>query len=193
MIRTFPIVAALALAAQSAPASAVTVFGATLSGASETMPNPSTATGFGTLTLSDDMNSLSVFLSWTGLTGPAVAGHVHCCALQGANASVAIGFAPSAVATGSLNQTFNLDLGSIYNPMFVTANGGTTASAKSAFLAGLNGGRAYFNIHTAAYPSGEIRGQLGAVPEASTWGMMILGFGAAGVAMRTRRRRFARA
>ena len=39
----------------------------------------------------------------------------------------------------------------------VTANGGTAASAFAALCAGIDGGMAYFNIHTNAFAGGEIR------------------------------------
>jgi hypothetical protein len=48
-------------------------------------------------------------------------------------------------------------------------------------------GRSYINFHTIQFPGGEIRGNIGAVPEPSTWAMMILGF--AGVGYMTYRRR----
>ena len=47
-----------------------------------------------------------------------------------------------------------------YNPAFVTAHGGTAASAAAALLAGLEAGQAYLNIHTTTHPGGEIRGFL---------------------------------
>ena len=42
----------------------------------------------------------------------------------------------------------------------------------------LNLGDIYVDMHTELHPLGEIRGQLGvaAVPEPSTWAMMLLGF-----------------
>ncbi|MBK6552842.1 MAG: CHRD domain-containing protein [Rhodocyclaceae bacterium] len=43
---------------------------------------------------------------------------------------------------------------------FVTNNGGTPASAESVFLSGIASGEAYFNIHTAQFLGGEIRGFL---------------------------------
>jgi CHRD domain len=51
-----------------------------------------------------------------------------------------------------------------YNPAFVTANGGTTATAEAALLAGLAAGEAYLNIHTDNFTAGEIRGFLTPVP-----------------------------
>ncbi len=185
-----PIAAVVALAA--APAHAATLFkSAPLSGANETTPNPSTATGGGTMLLSDDQNSVSIFLSWAGLTGPAVGAHVHCCALPGANGPVAIDFGPPSAASGSLTRTYDLTLAATYTNGFRTANGGTAATARTAFLGGLFGGRAYYNVHTARYPGGEIRGQLAAVPETATWGMMIAGFSIVGGAMRSQRRKAA--
>ena len=52
-----------------------------------------------------------------------------------------------------------LDVSS-YNPSFVTANGGTAASAEAVLFAGLQAGQAYLNVHTSANPGGEIRGFL---------------------------------
>ena len=168
---------------------AATLFTTTLSGANETIPNASTATGTGTLTLATDQNSLSLFLSWSGLTGgPATGAHIHCCALPGANGPVAIDFGPPAVATGSLTRSYDLTLVGTYRAGFLAANGGTVASARTALLAGLVGGQTYFNVHNAQFPGGEIRGQLAAVPDSATWGMMIVGFGVVGSTMRMRRR-----
>jgi CHRD domain len=44
----------------------------------------------------------------------------------------------------------------------------------------LNAGEAYLNIHSSEFPNGEIRGVLAAVPELSTWAMMLLGFAGVG-------------
>ena len=184
----YMLAAAAAVAVTTAPAAAATMFSTMLSGANETAPNNSAATGSGTLLLSTNQNSIDVFLSWNGLTGPATGGHVHCCAFQGADVSVAIDFGPSAVATGSLTRSYDLTVAGTFTNGFINANGGTVASARTAFVNGLNIGRAYYNVHTAIFARGEIRGQLAAVPETATWGMMIAGFGMVGGAMRMRRR-----
>jgi len=70
-----------------------------------------------------------------------------------------------------------LTLASSYDPAFVIANGGTVAAVSAALLAGLSAGDTYLDIHSSVFPSGEIRGFLApAVPEPSTWAMLLLGF-----------------
>jgi hypothetical protein len=54
------------------------------------------------------------------------------------------------------------------------------ATAETVLLAGLSAGDTYLNIHSSVVPGGEIRGFLAAVPEPSTWAMMILGFAGIG-------------
>jgi hypothetical protein len=84
-------------------------------------------------------------LSWTvnysGLTGPAKAGHFHGPAPAGQNAGVALGFT-----------------GSVESPI----KGSATLTAAQA--ADLLAGKWYVNLHTAANPGGEIRGQAVAAP-----------------------------
>src|SRR5207248_399462 len=89
-------------------------------------------------------------------------------------------------------SAFDLLSLSTYNPAYVTANGGTAASAETALLSAIASGRAYLNIHTSTFGGGEIRGFLVAiVPEPASWMMMLLGFGAIGLAVRRRRASFA--
>ena len=91
--------------------------------------------------------------------------------------------------SGSFSAFYDLSLASIYTAGFVAANGGTAELAWQAFVAGLTGGKAYYNIHTSTYPGGEIRGNLtasSAVPEPESWALIIAGFGLTGVVMRRR-------
>src|SRR5688572_22118433 len=65
---------------------------------------------------------------------------------------------PSGVTAGDYDRVFDMTLASSYNPAYITANGGTPASAFAALKTALNNGTSYFNIHTTAFMPGEIRG-----------------------------------
>jgi CHRD domain len=148
------------------PAQAIVYhFAATLDGATESPPNASTATGTVSVQVDDVAKTLQLSTTFTGLIGgPAAAAHIHCCTVPPNNVGVAIGMTGfPAVSTGSFSATFALDSSATYAASFVAANGGAVNSAYAALLAGLNSGQAYFNIHNATYPGGEIRGFFAAV------------------------------
>jgi hypothetical protein len=129
-------------------------------------------TGFTTVSYDTILHTLTVDVSFSGLTGTTTASHIHCCAPLGTNAGVATttptfaGF-PLGVTSGSYHNVLDLTQASSWNPMFITNNGGTTASAEAVFGPGFIAGRTYLNIHTNTSPGGEIRVQL--TPEPTTW------------------------
>jgi CHRD domain len=144
---------------------------ANLSGPAESPPNASPGTGSATVTTDDVANTLAVDVSFSGLTTGTTASHIHSpTAVPGTGtagiATTTPTFAnfPLGVTFGSYTNTLDLTLSSSYNPAFITANGGTTAGAEAALLAGLAMGEAYLNIHTTMFPMGEIRGFLTPVP-----------------------------
>src|ERR671913_925429 len=184
---------ALALSALSVEARAdVIVLTATLTGANEVPPTGSPGIGSAVVTVDTVTNLLTVNVAFAGLVSPTTIAHIHCCAGPGGTAIPATtvpsfpGF-PVGVTTGTYLQTFDLTLASTYNPAFIAAHGGTVAGAQAAFIAGLQNGQAYFNIHTTQFPGGEIRGQLQAVPEPAT--LLLLSSGVVGVVGVLRKRR----
>lgn len=189
-----PLVAA-ALLAVAAPVQAVpVVFNTSLLGSTEEPPTGSPGTGTGRVTLDEDAGTFRVETSFAGLLAPTTAAHIHCCtaAAGSGNAGVAtqvpvfIDF-PLGVTSGSYDHTFGLLDPASYNPDFVTANV-TVAGAAAAFVAGLEGGMAYLNIHSAEFPRGEIRGFLAApIPEPGTITLMLGGLAALALAARRRR------
>ena len=82
-------------------------------------------------------NLLRWKVNYSGLSGPATAGHFHGPAAVGANAAVALGW---------------------INPIANGMEGSATLTAAQA--ADLMAGRWYANVHTAANPGGEVRGQM---------------------------------
>jgi hypothetical protein len=172
---------ALAFGCVAAQAEPVT-YTATLSGAAEATPNNSPGTGSVTLVFDVTSHYLSVLSSFSGLEAGTTAAHIHCCTLvpgvdTAGVASMTPTFSgfPSGVTSGNYNAVFDTSQASFWNATFLTNNGGTTAGAEAALLAGLNGGSAYFNLHTTAYPGGEIRGFLAPIPEPAQAMMLLAG------------------
>jgi len=181
---TGPLVFALALAL---PARADTItYTAILLGSNEVPPTGSPGTGFATFTLNG--NLLSISETFTGLTAPASAAHIHCCGPVGINEIVAVPFTPFPNSTsGSFNATVDLTLTATYNSAFITQEGGTVADAEAGLIAALNGGDTYANIHDTNFPAGEIRGQIAAAtPEPTT--LLLLATGMIGFVQTVRRK-----
>jgi hypothetical protein len=109
---------------------------ATLSAAAEVPPNDSG--GSGTLQGRYDRGTrvLSWKLVYVGLSGPATMAHFHGPASPGQNAGVVVPFA---------------------NPASGSESSATLTEAQAADLLA---GRWDVNVHTAAHPGGEIRGQV---------------------------------
>lgn len=159
-----------------------------MTGVNEVPPNASPAFGEADITVNG--NLLTVDVDWSGLIGgnPSAA-HIHCCTAPGTNVGVAVGF-PSFPSTtsGSYFHVFDMNDPAIYTAAFLNNfGGGTAAGAQAALVAGIIAGRAYTNIHNAVFPGGEIRGNLGPVPEPTT--LTLLGLGLAGLATRRARAR----
>ena len=132
--------AVVVLSAEPAAATAQN-FTVTLSGLQEVPANASTATGTASVDLNAAETTITVNVSWTGLSANATVGHIHGPAGPGVNAAVIFPFAGVPAATS----------GSIPSQSFAIT---------PAQVADLKAGLYYVNIHNATFPGGEIRGQL---------------------------------
>jgi hypothetical protein len=196
MMKLTPLLAGCLLAATIAlPAAGhETVYRATLNGASEAPPNASTGVGTATVTFDFDLSTMRVQTSFSALLGNVTASHIHCCTTVAGTGTAGVatvtptfpGF-PLGGTSGTYDATFNMTLADSYNPAFITSHGGTVSSAMNALIFGLDAGQTYLNIHSTLFPGGEIRGFLVAVPEPSTYALMLGGLGLAGLVARRRR------
>jgi len=111
-------------------------FKGTLSGGTEVPPTTSKGTGTAQVTLDTATKQITYNVTYSDLSGPAAAAHIHCGAAAGANAGVAVPFKDAASPiTG-------------------------TATLTDAQIADLEAGKCYVNVHTAENKGGELRAQL---------------------------------
>ncbi len=132
------------VASSSLAQAAVYVFTVNLSGANEATANNSSGTGaptsVGSVNFDDVSKVFSVSISYSGLSANATASHIHGPAAPGVNAPVWLPL------TGTLGVTAGTFSGSAV----------LTTQQQADLFNGLD----YANIHTTAFPGGEIRGQI---------------------------------
>jgi hypothetical protein len=140
-MRTASIMAATALALvfSAAPALAEVInFSVELTAGAEVPPNDSAGKGTLEATLDTDALVLKYTITYEGLTGPAVAAHFHGPADATANAPPVVPIPDDKLASPIEGE----------------------ATVTEDQVKELQNHLWYFNIHTAQYPDGELRGQL---------------------------------
>jgi hypothetical protein len=135
LIATISLLIALQNGVPAAHAETITLK-ADLKGANEVPPNISPASGKAEATFDTETRLLSWTVTYTDLTGPAVGAHFHGPSEPGKNAGIVLPFK----AGGS----------PIHGTAIINENQ----------AADLLAGKWYANIHTAANPGGELRGQM---------------------------------
>ncbi|HET8986530.1 MAG TPA: CHRD domain-containing protein [Trueperaceae bacterium] len=136
VIVTLSVLGVLLIAAGCKPALTPTTFEVVLSGADEVPANASTAVGSANVTVVG--NRLAIDGAWDGFDIVDPGAHVHGPAAAGANAGILFELAYDNAAK-TFEGTFTMN-----------------ADQMAYFLAG----ELYINLHSAAFPNGEIRGQI---------------------------------
>ena len=165
----------------SAPAVALTFFRATLEGSQEVPPVNTLASGTASFSFEETTNLFELQIEVTGIevtdlfgVGPNMSPlHIHL-APTGSNGPIVVdlGFLENPVATAT---GFSLTL----EERTFGGRQGNLSSDVDSNVAALLAGDTYINIHTNAFPSGELRGQLTPVPEPTAIFGLMAGIGMA--------------
>ena len=115
-------------------------FYAYLSSAQEVPTNASTATGYARIVINESALTITYTVVFNGLSGTQSGAHIHAPAAIGLNTGVAIGFPNPGGTSGTITGT---------------------AAITAVRIAQIRAHQGYVNIHSSAFPGGEIRGQLG--------------------------------
>jgi hypothetical protein len=93
-------------------------------------------------------------ITWSALSGPATAGHLHAPGLAKEVTAVL-----AELGTARTDATFGSVTGTITAANLLPVDG-RPAIDFDALVAAIDAGRVYADVHTAAHPDGEVRGQL---------------------------------
>lgn len=159
------------------------VYYTALSGPNEFPTN--TSPGIGKAVVTIDGNIMRVQVTFSGLVPQTSAGlpsgttasHIHAptpvplsltSTADVATQTPFFASFPLGVREGTYDHSFDMTQNSSYKAAYITANGGTAASAFTALKTAIADGKSYLNIHSNAFPSGEIRGFLLPCPTITT-------------------------
>lgn len=146
-----------ACAIQMAASATVWQSNVLMDGLQETPPNASPGSGSAYVTLDDVSNLMTVNGTFSGLVANASNAHVHGFAPPGTPAGVVFGLTFTPSTSGTLSGSSVL-----------------SAAAETNALNGLT----YINLHSGAFPGGELRGQITGwtvVPEPASAALIALG------------------
>jgi CHRD domain/Secretion system C-terminal sorting domain len=145
--------------------SQIKIYGISMNGANESPPNTSVGTGTATITIDETAKTMRLQCNFSGLTGNVTVCHIHATTANANTGTAGVatttptfpGF-PSGTNSGTYDNTQDMSLAASYNAAFITANGGTTATAFTALVNALDANKAYLNVHSSSFGGGEIRG-----------------------------------
>lgn len=132
---------ALSMLVSSVAFAATTSYRSTMSGPGEQPPNNSPGAGIATVVVDTVAQTMRFSVPFFDLLADTTAGHLHCCTAEPliGIAPIAIGFGdfPTGVRAGLYERVFDLAEAATYHPAFLTAHGGTVATARAVLLEGI--------------------------------------------------------
>ena len=143
---------------------------ARLTGFQEVAPKNTTATGTFAATISEDRKTIHWTVSWANLSGPPIQSHIHI-GQKGVNGAIMVFFCGAAAnppnTKGPCPQLTSATIsGTIVAADIIPIDSpappgqGFTNGDLADVIRYILAGDGYANVHTAKYPSGEIRGQI---------------------------------
>src|SRR5262249_8691981 len=139
-----------------------TTYRARLTGFGEVPPKLVAGEGRFSGTLSEDGDSISWTVSWTGLTGPAQAAHIHFGQPQNTGSVVVFfcGGGGRPACPDGLNHSGSVSGTWTAADVLGVTSQNVTAGDFAGFLKILRAHLGYANVHTTLFPGGEVRGQV---------------------------------
>lgn len=159
MRRIAVLLAVAALVAAPATVLAAEPFSAVLTPEAEVPPASGDGSGTASVTISDDGTSISYEVTYDGLSGTAGAAHIHYGAADVAGPVII----PLEVGDSPFSGTFS-------EADYAAPSDTTAPQTWADALEAIRAGDTYVNVHTEAFPGGEIRGQLAELPDTATAG-----------------------
>jgi CHRD domain len=154
---TVGVIASVMLLAGAGGSGAETLqFRAELKGSNQVPPNQTAGTGMVIAIYDSTTKQLSWNGSYSSLSGPATGAHIHGPAAAGVNARLVVWISNN-VGQCSQGQCRSRSDDQAHYPGSPFQGLGVLTDAQAADL---TAGLYYVNVHTDAYPAGEIRGQL---------------------------------
>jgi CHRD domain len=129
-------------------------FSAAMNNANEKPAPPVASTATGTATFSVSDTTVTYTVNFTGLTGNPTVSHIHVGDPTASPGAVVVPFKVTlpAATSGTFTGTFTeADIVTTASPLITNLND---------LLTQMRAGNTYANVHTAANPGGEIRGQI---------------------------------